>query len=78
MDETQKDKVRRFLSDKVMQEAVKSVLQDAFLKNRGDTDVHLLAASKRAIDLLQEGWKDLNKIKKAPKVDKDLTDNIGL
>lgn len=78
MDETQKEKINRFLSDEVMAGAVKKVLVDAFLKDRGDKDVQTLAASRIAIDLLEDGWKTLNKVKNKEEKEDKLSSNPGL
>lgn len=56
-------KIKRFLADQVMCEAVYDVLLAAFLKPRKDADVQMLAAARLSIDLLQEGWKELEKLK---------------
>lgn len=63
MDELQIQKVNRFLSDEVMSDTVHSVLLETFLKPRKSDDVHVLAASRVAIDLLQEAWKELKKLR---------------
>lgn len=60
MDSTRVDKIKRFLNDKAMSQAVYDVVLNAFLRPRGG-DVQQLAASRLAIDLLQEGWRDLAK-----------------
>lgn len=61
MNPTQKEKIQRFLADKVMAKSVFDVLLTEFLKPAPMADVNLLAASRVAIDLLQEGWKELEK-----------------
>ena len=58
---TEKQKIKSFLADKVMSNAVKSVLMDSFLKNSKNTDVQTLAAERIALNLLDEGFKELNK-----------------
>ena len=63
MNDTQKDKINRFINDPTMSEAVYSVMLASFLKPRGDKDVQFLAASRIAIDLLEDSWKELRKLK---------------
>lgn len=61
MNDTQKAKISRFLADKVMSEAVYDVLRESFLKDK-TRDIHVLAASRLALDLLRDGWKELERI----------------
>jgi protein involved in sex pheromone biosynthesis len=62
MNETEKNKIKRFLDDDVTQKAVYNTLLRTFLKPRDRGDVQMLAASRIAIDLLEEGWKELHKV----------------
>ena len=61
MNEIEKEKIKRFMSDKVMAEAVRKSILETFLKPQKDKDVQVLAASRIAIDLLQEAFKDLQR-----------------
>ena len=61
LNQTAKNKIKGFLSDAVMSNAVKEVLREAFLKNSGVNDVQTLAAERIAINLLEEGFKELKK-----------------
>lgn len=61
MEQAKREKIRKFLNDKGMSEIVKEVLISAFLKPRPQTDIQILAASRIAIDLLEEAWKELKK-----------------
>lgn len=61
MDKTQEEKIRLFMNDKVMSAAVYDMLLKAFIKPSDRADVNVLAASRIAIDLLQESWKELKK-----------------
>lgn len=66
MNETAKQqKIARFLADKEMSGYVKDVLLGTFLKERKSTDVHVLAAERVAINLLQEGFRELDKFRHA-------------
>lgn len=59
MDETKRQKIKHFLSDPIMSGAVREVFTKMFLKPKGNQDVHTLAASRIAIDLLDEAYKEL-------------------
>jgi hypothetical protein len=78
MDTTRKEKINRFLNDVVMQQAVYDVLLDAFLKPKDRSDIHMLAGSRIAIDLLQEAWKDLQKVKNETQSEKKELKQVGL
>lgn len=77
MNETQKEKLKRFLDDKVMSDAVHQVLLKAFLEGYGPSEnVNLLAASRISIDMLGEAWKELQKYQNARTVEeKERTQN---
>ena len=57
----QQAKIKRFLDDKAMSAAVKEIILATFLKKKPVTDVQMLAASRIAIDLLDEAYKELEK-----------------
>lgn len=78
MDTTQKEKIRRFLSDTVMQEAVYDVLIASYLKHKDRNDIHMLAASRIAIDLLEEAWRELQKVKQEDKQEKRSLEQVGM
>lgn len=58
-----KSLIEAFVNDEAMAQAVHSVLQDAFLKGKGQRDVQILAAERLAIDLLEGAWRDLERYK---------------
>lgn len=72
------EKVQKFLNDEVMSEAVYDVLLKAFIKARPQSDVNTLAASRIAIDLLHEAWKDLQKYRQQTERDKPILVQVGL
>lgn len=77
-EELKKEKLGRFLTDTIMVKCVYDVLIASFLKPHPLCDVNLLAASRLAIDLLQEGWEDLEKFTlKAPE-QMDTQRNVGM
>lgn len=78
MDERQKSKIISFLNDKTMSEAVYELLLEVFLKPPKDRDVQNLAASMIAIERLNEGFKELNRIKNEQKEEGKRTLQVGL
>lgn len=65
MNETGKDKLKRFTNDIIMSEAVYEVLLQSFLKPKKSADVHEKAASFIAIEMLQSAWKELERYKQS-------------
>ena len=61
-----------------MSNAVKNVLREAFLKSQKTTDVQTLAAERMAINLLEEGFKELQKHSNKEKNERENVDNVGL
>ena len=55
------EKIRRFLADEAMASFVKESLREAFLKPSSETDTAYLASRFLAVELLEQGWKDLAK-----------------
>ena len=78
LDNNQVEKIKKFVADRAMNEAVRKVLTDSFLKTRGVTEVNFLAAQRIAIDLLEDGYKELNKISRTEKQGKKDIEQIGL
>ena len=64
------DKIKRFVNDKEMAKAVHGVILRAFLKPVKDQDIYMKAASRIAIDLLDDAWKELLKYKSDTEVEK--------
>jgi len=63
MDKTKQEKIKRFLDDRIMSDAVYGVLLDTFLSEKVEQDVNILAASRLAVTFLKEGWKELERFK---------------
>lgn len=77
MNDREREKVARFLDDAVAAKAVYDVLLSAYLKPR-QGDVQTLAASRIAIDLLQEGWRELEKVRNTTTQDEKPRQSVGL
>lgn len=78
MTPTDKEKIERFLNDTVMSDAVYNVLLDSFLKRSKFQDVNYLAAARIAIDLLEDGWSDLKKLKTEEKREPKKLVQVGI
>ena len=82
MTDAEKEKLKRFLNDKVMSKAVYDLLLASFLAPRVqksmDADVMILAASRLAIDLLGEAWKELQKFKSEEEKEEKILTNLGV
>lgn len=78
LNETEKNKLARFIDDEIMYNTVRKVLLDSFMKKRKDDDVYKLAAARIAIDLLHDGLKEVaNEARKTQKEEKG-SKNIAL
>lgn len=78
MDETQKNKIQQFINDKSMSEAVYGVLLQSFLKPISSDEISFLAASRIAIDLLKEGFGELEKFEFGGEEEKVEKRQVGL
>jgi hypothetical protein len=67
------DKLKQFMRDPALNQAVRAFLLDIFIKPRKDKDVHTLAASRIALDQLQEAWTELEKFKVAEQKEEKLS-----
>ena len=76
MNEQQISKIRAFLGDTILQETIKKSLTTTFMKKR-ETDTSYLAAQMLAIQLLEEGWRDLESHRTTEK-SKLKSEQIGL
>lgn len=78
MTQTAKEKIQRFVNDKVMSDAVYNVLQESLLAEGVGKDIHILAASQLAVQALKKSWKELEKYAKADKEPEKGSRQIGL
>lgn len=69
MNNNQTAKLNRFINDLEMQNAVHTVLRDAFLSKKGQKDVQILAAERLAVDFLDDAWKTLERYKDIQEVE---------
>lgn len=58
MDDSQVQKIREFLNNKPMADAVYKVLFDSFI-NKPSKDIYYLGASRLTVDFLKDGWDKL-------------------
>lgn len=79
MDDIKIAKLKRFMADKEMNEAVHYVLLNTFLKRYDSkSDVNILAASRISLDMLSEAWDDLKRFKEVAQKEKNDLGNVGL
>ena len=78
MNETEKNKISRFLSDEVMSKAVREVIEHSIIARSKDRDVQNLAARFLCIEIIQEAWQELEKYKIVKDNETKLTSNIGV
>ncbi len=57
MDKGKEERIKRFINDKAMSDAVYEVLLNTFLTPCNPKEVQFLAASRISIDMLREAWK---------------------
>ena len=73
------EKIKKFMADKDLAGIIREVLTNSFLKtSKGDRDVQLLAASRIAIDLLDDGFKELEKISRQENEEEKQLKQVGL
>lgn len=71
------EKLRQFINNEPMARAVYDALLHRFIRKE-TADIYVLAASKIAINLLQEVWKELEALKNGVEEDKKEVGNIGM
>lgn len=69
MNERDTAKIRGFINDRDMSEAVRGVLFRNFLQRRSGADVHTLAAQTLAVQFLAEAWTEMERHKNEQKND---------
>ncbi len=78
MMDAREEKLRRFATDPFMREVVFTEIMESFIKQSDSKDIHFLAASRIAIDLLKEAWKELDHYKSVDKPPPKAGLNAGL
>lgn len=80
LSEIQKIKIQAFLKDKILYDVIYEIFMKNFMKPLPHQDVNILAASRIAIDYLNETFQELDKIAIEEKTSKSKDDllNIGL
>lgn len=76
--ETEKQKIKGFAADEIMFEAVKKVLRDIFIKDKGNREVQTLAGERLAQIALEEGFKELKKYSIQTQITGKEINNVGL
>ena len=78
MTTNEKEQLKRFASNVVLTETVRSFLRQEFTKKRTDRDVHMLAGQMIAVELLDDAFKVIERMKKDQEKDKKSTTNIAV
>lgn len=78
MDATQQERISRFMKDEGTSNAVYGLLLSVFLEGTKTTDVNTLAAERIAINLLQESWKKLERLRTKEKQETQNNRQIGI
>lgn len=78
MNDAQKEKLRQFGNDVVMNEVVKQSITNSFLKGKPTDDVHIKASRFIALELLNEAWKDIEVFKDKAEREGEKKKQIGL
>lgn len=77
IDDHRKGKIKRFMADLSMKDAVYEVLLQSYLRQR-DGDVNLKAAQMTAVELLNDGWKELEKLSRQTEKEPTEKGNVGI
>ncbi len=56
-----RERIRKFVADEATCKIVFAFIQDVYLRPTKSKDVHVLAASRLAIDNLQEAWDEMSR-----------------
>jgi len=78
MSDYHKERITRFTKDKDTMDAVRQSITQSFLKKRDHKDIYMAGAERVAIDLLEDAWNDLLKIRIEDGVDKGERKQVGL
>lgn len=78
MDDFKNEKLKRFVNDKVMFNAVFEFVLASYTKPKSNAQVNELAAAFLSIGLLQEAWKELDRFAQREIEKKDSVPNVGL
>lgn len=63
MTKEREERLKKFANDRATSEAVRAFVLSIFLKPRSKLDVHEQAAERIAINLLQDAWADLERLR---------------
>lgn len=78
MDNDKLVRIERFMADPLLSSAVKDVIMASYLKKAKSNDVNYLAASRIAIDLLEEAWDILGRYSQSDENGVKNEGNVGL
>ena len=71
MNPSELQKIKQFLRDKAMCDAVYKAIQDEFLSDKLSNDIQVLAASRLSISLLKTAFQRMERYKKDEKEERE-------
>jgi len=74
----QEAKIKQFANDRAMYHAVYGLMLNSFLKPRKGSDVYVLAASRLAIDFLNDSFKEIERLRSVDTKDTQKIGQVGL
>lgn len=78
MNKEREARIKKFMSDVETANAVREMLTKSFLRKRERSDIYMAAAERLAIDLLEDAWRELEKIKGQDESEKRDLSQVGL
>lgn len=78
MNDYELDKIQKFANDDLMSKTVFKFLLESYIQDKPSQDVYVLAASRLAINLLKQGFKDMEKFKVNTEEVSKVMKNIGV
>ena len=73
----EKEKIKRFMLDKTMSNAVRKVLEHCFMSKK-NPEVHYLAAKSLSLEFLDDAFKELKRIGSVEESQNKSVNQIGL
>lgn len=72
------EQLKRFANNTEMNEAVKEVLLEVYMRKPSNADANVLAGHFIAIDLLQEAWREIDEYRSKPEEETPVKTQIGI
>jgi hypothetical protein len=72
------DLVKLFVNNEPMQRAVKTVIEETFRAKKPNEDIHTKAGRFIALELLNEAWLELDRLKARKEEEPTIRSQVGL